>query len=121
MGLSSLLKNIAETQELHSVQALRSRYYKANYANVKAQVLKYAEQDKMNVKNVDDVHKEILLQSNRYHIIVSIVQVSPIETSVDFKIEMYAMIGWGKPQKKLIEFYQFLDQNLQFKGVGLHP
>lgn len=121
MGLKSFINSLAETKELHSDITLRSRYYKANYSKIKNVIMKYAELNKLDVQNVDDVHREILLQSRKYHIIISIVQVSPIESSVDLKIEVYSMIGMGRPRKQIINFYSYLDTNLEFKGVGLHP
>lgn len=121
MGFFSFLSNTAETRELHSEVQLRSRYYKTNYAKAKAVVIEYAEKNKMVVRNVDDDHRELFLQGDRFHIIVVFVQVTPIETSVDFKVETYGLAGWGKPKKRIVALYQYLDQNLAFKGIGLHP
>ena len=121
MSFNSWLGTIAETKELHSFIGLRSRYYKTNYEKAKAVVLEYANQINTNVSNIDDVHKEILLQSNKYHIVVSLVQVNPIETSIDFKVQFYGVIGMHRPRKMILKFYDYLNSNLQFKGVGLHP
>lgn len=121
MSVRSYLGTIAETQELHSVIGLRSRYYKTNYQKAKAVVLEFAEELKSIVRNIDDEHKEVLLQNNKYHIIVTFVQVTPIETSVDFKVEMYGLFGLHRPRKMIMKFYEYLDKNLPFKGVGLHP
>ncbi len=121
MGFFSFLNNTAETKELHSDAELRSRYYKTNYPKAKAVVLEHVNDLKASVRNIDDEHKELFIQGDRYHIIVSLVQVNPIETSIDFKVEVYGLAGFGRPKKKIVEFYQYLDQNLSFKGVGLHP
>jgi len=121
MSLGSFFGTTAETQELHIVRELRSRYYKTNYQKAKATVLEHAKDINVNVANVDDEHKEILLQNSRYHIIVSFVQVNPIETSVDFMIEIYGLFGFHRPRKLVLSFYEYLDKNLTFKGVGLHP
>lgn len=121
MSLGTYLGNVAETQELHQVIGLRSRYYKTNYQKAKAVVLEYAAEMKAEIKNIDDEHKELLLQSSRFHIIVTFVQVTPIETSIDFKVEMYGLIGMHRPRKMIIKFYDYLNNNLSFKGVGLHP
>lgn len=121
MSLGSWLGTTAETKELHSVVSLRSRYYKTNYKKAKAVVIEYANQLKANIKHIDDEHRELLLQSDRFHIIVSFVQVTPIETSIDFKVEMYGLIGMHRPRRKIVAFYEYLDNNLPFKGVGLHP
>ncbi|AIO19617.1 hypothetical protein KQ51_01743 [Candidatus Izimaplasma bacterium HR1] len=121
MSFNSWIGTIAETKELHSVISLRSRYYKTNYQQAKAVVLEHAEAIKVDVRNIDDEHKEILLQNSRFHIIVSFVQVNPIETSIDFKVEMYGFFGMHRPRKMITKFYEYLDNNLKFKGVGLHP
>jgi hypothetical protein len=121
MGFFSIFQTVAESKELHSDPQLRSRYYKANYRTVKAHVIEHAKTLQLDVRSVDDEHREIFLQGSRYHIIVSIVQVNPIETSVDFKVEFYGLIGRGRPKKTILAFYQYLDANLPFKGVGLHP
>ena len=121
MGLFSFINNTAETKELHADVDLRSRYYKTNYQKVKAVVLEYAKDINVDVRNIDDAHREIFLQGSRYHIIVSMVQVTPIETSVDFKVEQYGLMGFGRPKKRILEFYAYLNQSLTFKGVGLHP
>lgn len=117
----SFLSPVAETKELHSDGQLRSRYYKTNYAKAKAVIVEHTTQLNAQVKNVDDVHREIFIQGNRYHIIAFLVQVTPYETSVDFKVEHYGFIGMNRPKKKIIEFYEYLNHNLTFKGVGLHP
>jgi len=121
MGLMSFFQNIAESKELHSEALLRTHYYKTNYQKVKANCLEYAGLQNLDVRTIDDVHKELFLQSARYHIIVSIVQVNPIETSVDFKVEQYGLIGMNRPRKRIIDFYQYLDKQLLLKGISLHP
>ena len=121
MSVSSFFGTTAETVELHPIIGLRSRYYKSNYAKAKAIILEHASKSKMIIANIDDEHREILLQSSRYHIIVSLVQVNPIETSVDFKVQMYGIFGFHRPRKVIFSFYAYLDKNLTFKGVGLHP
>jgi hypothetical protein len=121
MGFLSFFQTIAESKELHTDPQLRSRYYKTNYRKVKAVILEYAEQQGLQVRNIDDDHRELFLQGPRYHVIASIVQVNPYETSADFKVEVYGLAGFGRPKKLIREFYQHLDQHLMFKGVGLHP
>ena len=121
MGVMSFFNNTAESKELHSEVALRSRYYKTNYQKSKAVVIEYAGTINANVRNIDDVHREVFLQHNRFHIIVSFVQINPYETSVDFKVEYYGLIGMNRPVKRILDFYAYLDKNLQFKGTSLHP
>lgn len=121
MGFLSAFKTIAETKELHSDAALRSRYYKSNYQKVKAVILQFANEEHIDIRNIDDAHRELYLQGSRFHIIVSLVQVNPIETSVDFKVEYYGLIGFNRPRNMILKCYDYLNTNLSFKGVGLHP
>lgn len=115
------LSPLAETKELHSDVTLRSHYYKTNYQKTKAVIIEYAKEHKIDVRNIDDEHKELFLQASKYHVIVSMVQVTPYETSVDLKVELYTMVGFNRPKKKIIALYEYLDKQLQFKGIGLHP
>ena len=120
MSVSSFLNNGAETKEMHQVSGLRSRYYKTNYSKAKARILEYVKEIGADIRNVDDAHKEIFIQGKKFHIIFSVVQVNPIETSVDLKVEYYGLMGMHRPRKKIIEIYNYLDKHLEFKGVGLH-
>ncbi|QMS85549.1 hypothetical protein [Candidatus Xianfuyuplasma coldseepsis] len=115
------LSPLAESKELHSEVGLRSHYYKTNYQKAKAVIMEYAQKNKIEVRHIDDEHKELFLQASKYHIIVSFVQVTPYETSVDFKVEMYTMLGFNRPKKKIMALYEYLDKQLPYKGVGLHP
>jgi len=121
MGFFSAFQTVAESKELHTDPTLRSRYYKTNYAKTKAVILEYAKNEGIDVRSIDDEHRELFLQGGRFHIIVSIVQVNPIETSVDFKVEVYGIIGFNRPKKMIHSMYKYLDENLSFKGVALHP
>jgi hypothetical protein len=121
MGFFDFLSNNAETSELHSVMDLRTRYYKTSYKKVKEQVEAYAEEQNITVKHVNDVHGEIFLQTGNYHMIVSIIQVTPLETAVDMKVQTYKLMGMSLPKKLILQMYAFLNINLTFKGTSLHP
>ncbi|MCF7925703.1 MAG: hypothetical protein K9L26_04140 [Candidatus Izimaplasma sp.] len=121
MGMFDFLKTILETREMHSITSLRTHYYKKNYKIVKQAVLDYASSNKLDVQNVDDKHGELYFQAKNFHIIASIVQVTPVETAVDFKVQYYSLIGWNRPLKDIKKFYAYLDQTLPFKGTSLHP
>ncbi len=121
MGFVSYFSPRAESKELHSDIALRSHYYKTNYAKTRDAIINHAHDLDLGVRTIDDEHREVFLQGSKYHIIFSLVQVTPYETSVDMKVEMYSGIGMNRPRKKIIQFYQYLDQKLPFKGVSLHP
>lgn len=121
MSYKTFTTTIAETSDRHSILELRTRYYKTNYQKAKAVFLDYIKAMNAVVKEDDVNHKELLVQSNKYHIIVTFTQITPVETAVDFKVELYALVGLNRPKNKITKIYQYLDNNLPFKGVGLHP
>lgn len=121
MAFFNFTSNLAETKELHTNPYLRTRYYKGRYSNIKEIVINYAKANKIIVKSVDDTHGEVYLQANRFHIIVSILQVSPLETAVDIKVQTYKLLGLYKPLKIITGLYNYIDSKADFKGIGLHP
>lgn len=121
MGLLDFFSNNVETSELHKVKDLRTRYYKTNFKKIKEQIEAYSDQKGILVKHVDELHGEMFLQTAKYHMIVSIVQVTPLETAVDMKVQTYKIAGMNEPMKRIIEMYAFLDTKLPFKGTSLHP
>ena len=121
MGFFDIFTNYAETKELHKDGSLRTRYYKTNYRKAKEVVLQYATDKKLEVRNVDDNHGELYLQNSRFHMIVSVIQVTPLETAIDVKVQTYAIAGLGKPKKLCLELYKRCNEHLTYKGVSLHP
>lgn len=121
MGLLYFASNIEETSDRHSNEHLRTHYYKTRYNDLKQIVIAYAKANKMTIKSEDDKHGEIFLQASRFHIIVSIIQITPLETSVDLKVQTYKLLGLFKPLKIIAALYNHLNSKTQFKGVGLHP
>lgn len=112
MGLLDFIKTTAETSELASRPALRSKYYKARYNKVKEQCLAYANERKMSVESIDDDHHELFFKARKFHVIVTILQLKPNNTSVDIKVQKYSMIGLNKPLKEIANLYAYLDANL---------
>ncbi len=112
---------ICETKELHENTDLRTKYFKSSFLKVKEQVERYAQANKLIVQSVNEEYGEVLLQSSSMHIVVSIIQTTPLETAVDIKVQVYTLIGMNIPKKTILKLYQYLSQNLNFKGVSLHP
>ena len=75
----------------------------------------------MTVKEVNQTHKEVYMVGRGMDCIVTVTQINPIESGVDFKINLFAAIGFNKPRKKAIKLYEDLKSILNFKGVSLHP
>jgi len=121
MSLSSFFSPSCETRELHSDEVLRTRYYRNNFTQVVEAFKKLSEQMDFDVQNINREHTELYLISNGFDCIVTVSQITPIESGVDLKINVFGAIGFGKPKKRAIELYRGLDKTLQFKGVSLHP
>ncbi len=121
MSFSSYFSPTCETRELHSDPGLRTRYYRNNFKQCLEAFEKMASSGKFDVRNVNPEHGELYVISNGYDIIVTITQVTPIECGIDFKVNFFSFAGFGRPKKKVIEFYKDLDKLLKFKGTALHP
>ncbi len=121
MSFSSFFSPSCETRELHEDPSLRTRYYRNNFSQVVAALRELAENNHLEVRDVNEIHKEIYLIGNGLDCIVTVVLVTPIEAGIDFKINLFSTFGFGRPKKKAIQFYDELKKLLNFKGVSLHP
>lgn len=121
MGFFDIFSNNAETKEQHNVIELRSRYYKSSYKKIKAEIEGYCAKENIKIKHIDDNHNEIFIQTNKYHMIISIVQLNPLESSVDIKVQTYRILGMNMPKKLIYNMYAVLNSKLTFKGTNLHP
>lgn len=121
MSVKSFFAASCETRELHVDPELRTRYYRNNFKQVIDGIRKLAELNKMIVKEVNEVHKEIYLIGNGFDCIVTVSQMTPIEAGIDFKVNYFSAMGFNRPKKKAVKFYQDLKRILTFKGISLHP
>jgi len=120
MGLTTFFMNTCETREMHREGELRTRYYRNNFDQCLEAVKTMGGKYDLEIRDVNKMHGEIYLLGNGYDVICTVCQVNPIEAGIDFKINYFSTFGWGRPQKRVVEFYKFLDANLKFKGVSLH-
>ncbi len=121
MGLMDYISNNAETNEKHTNRNLRTRYYRTSYNKLKNTIIDYANEKDYIVNNIDDQHGEIFIQTTKFHLIITLLQVNSLETSVNIKVQTYKILGLNKPQRVIENLYTFLNQKEQFKGIGLHP
>jgi len=120
MSIKSLLANSIETRELSRDPDLRTNYYRNNFTQVLEALKQIASEEKMEIKNIDKVHKEIYMLGNGFDAIVVISEITPVEIGVDFKINWFTAFGFNRPRNKAVSFYQKLKKLLNFKGVSLH-
>ncbi|PKL01024.1 MAG: hypothetical protein CVV56_04245 [Tenericutes bacterium HGW-Tenericutes-1] len=121
MSISTFFLSSSETRELHSDAKQRTHYYRNSFKECLKVIEKLAEDNRMDVRDVNDRHGEIYLLGNGFDAIITAIQLSPIETGIDIKINYFSFVGLGRPRKRIIEFYDYLDKNLKFKGISLHP
>ena len=121
MSLASFFQTSCETRELHADPALRTHYYRNGFKDVVAGLEKLAYQEELDLRNVDQVHGEVYLIGNGFDCIVTIAQITPMESGIDLKINWFGLSGLGRPRKKAIALFRVLDSLLRFKGVSLHP
>ena len=112
---------MCETRELHTDPELRTRYYRNNFKQIIEALNTVANENNMEVKEVNEVHKEIYMIGNGFDVIVTVSTITPIEAGIDLKINLFSVMGLGRPKKKALKIYQDLKKILAFKGVSLHP
>lgn len=121
MALLDFTKTLCETKEMHNDIDLRTRYYRSSYIKLKEHILQFCNLSGMDVANIDDAHGEIFIQTKKFHAIISVIQVSPIETAVDMKVQAYGLWGMNIPKRTILGVYAYLNEHATFKGVSLHP
>lgn len=121
MSLKSFFANTVETRELHPDPSLRTNYYRNNYTQVTEALKKMAEEEKLEVRDINRVHREIYMLGNGYDVIVTLSEFTPVEIGVDFKVNWFGGFGYNRPKKKVQSYYAKLKEALRFKGISLHP
>ncbi len=121
MSFKSYFSPSCETRELHADPDLRTRYYRNNFTQVVEALKVLAEKYHLQIRDINEVHKEVNLIGDGFDCIVTVAQVTPIEAGIDLKINVFGSLGFGRPKKKAILFYKELKTILKFKGVSLHP
>jgi hypothetical protein len=119
MGLFDFFIKDVETKDRHPKQEMRTHYYKVEYREAKEAILSYLSKKKIQVTNVNDNYGEILIEQPSYDIIISIKKVTVLEMAIDFKVTTKGLFGANRPFKLVNEWYQYLDKELRFVGVGL--
>lgn len=120
MSLLNFFIKDVETKEGHVQKQLKPHYYRADLKETKEVVLRYLNQKKYQVTNIDDYFGEIFVEERSFHMILSLKKISVLETAVYLKVSVYSLIGANKPFNIINDTYRYLDQHLRLKGIGLH-
>ncbi|HEY8435505.1 MAG TPA: hypothetical protein VIK63_00415 [Haloplasmataceae bacterium] len=118
MSLKSIFLKDVETRDHHPQPAFRTRYYKNEYSQVKDMILRYLNENKLRIINVEDNYGEILADGGNYDLIISIKRVTVVEHAVDFKVTMRTLLGLNRPAKIVTSLYNYLDRHLNAQGIG---
>jgi hypothetical protein len=119
--MAGFFQTSCETRELHSDVQLRTRYYRNSFAQTKDAIEKAGKEMGFEIRGFNQAHGEIDIIGNGFEAIITALQITPIETGVDIKMNLFSFIGMGKPKKLTLQIYALLDKSLKFKGVSLHP
>ena len=120
MGFMDLFKTHFESGENATDEALMTHYYKNNYQQTKLGLLEVAKELEFSIAFEDDVRQELVLKRKDSEVIVTLVKITPIETTVDFTVNTAGVISFGKGKKVIQALYQALDKRLMFKGLALN-
>ncbi|MFD1737136.1 cytosolic protein [Bacillus salitolerans] len=125
MNLSTIrhyLSSHCETSDKHESEMLRTHYYKST--NGKAlKVLQSVIETIQGYKitSVSEEHGEISVEISapkKGFLVISVIQVRPMETAIDFSVTYEGFFGIGFCQKVVSTLYEKLDKELQVIGNG---
>ena len=119
MGIFDGFKKHYETGDQVGDAMLVTHYYRNNYQQVKKGLLETADTLGFNVAYINDERKEFVFKRKDCEIIVTVINITPIETTVDFTINTYGVLSFGKGRKVIDELYKDLDKRLMLKGRGV--
>ena len=120
MALRDLFRKDFETSDNSSYDTLRTHYYRNRIEEVKEAIYELIKQEKGNLQDENDNYQEILFETSGYSCIVKMTSITPIEQAIDFKVNTYNLIGFGKGKKVIERLYDALDKKLSFKGIALY-
>lgn len=109
-----------ETRELHSKEALRTRWFQGTYDQVKKAIFQMAEDLGYGVVDVNDTFHEMLLEGP--HVIsVKISSYNKYEHGVDFNVTTKWLLDLGRSKTLVTRLYDRIAKYVKYKGVSLHP
>ena len=103
------------TSEGHKDIELRTRWYVANFKKCFEAIEKIAQQKGMAILHVDENYGEILVEDLRFECTITVIEVTPRETSIDFSLGYKGLLDIGKSKKEIISWYKELEKRLTRK------
>lgn len=119
MGLFNYFSNLYETKERAVKKTHQTHYFKASYSKTKEALITVAERHGWTLKSENDRYGELFFKGKKHHLIATLIQTSPAETAVDFKVQTYYIAGFNRPKKLIERTFAELQTMLPLKGTGL--
>lgn len=105
-----------ETSDHHADPILKTHYYKTSKANAMAAIEEVMKElPGHRITSVSTEHGELSLQitsPQKAFVVVSVIQVRPIETAVDFSVTYEGLVNLGSSRVVVARLYNILDQKL---------
>lgn len=118
MGLAEYFLNDFETSNNPSDRRLCSRYYNNDYYMVQNTISSVFNSAGYKLMHVDNNYHEMLFQSKKAQLIVTLSEMSMYEIKVDIKINTTFFIPLKRGVKIIDELYNLLDRRLTLKFKG---
>ena len=118
MGMLDGFRKLYETSDAAAEKMLVTHYYRNNYQQVKKGLQETAKALDFNITYENDDRKEFVFKRKDCEVIVTVVNITPVETTVDFTINTFGMFSFGKGRSLINALYNDLDKRLILKGQG---
>ncbi|GGE51928.1 hypothetical protein GCM10011391_33440 [Pullulanibacillus camelliae] len=122
--LSAFFNSHVETSERNEDETLRTHYYKTTKDKLMDGIQSLiASEERFSLLDASKERGEIsvnVVRGKKGFLVITVVNVRPFKTSVDisFTVEKGMNLGYG--QKMIRQFYQRLDKEYTFVGVGIN-
>ncbi len=114
--MANFFQTSCETRELHSDADLRTRSYRNSFVQAKAAIEEVGKIIGFEIRGFDQTYGEIDCIGNGYEAIITALQMSPIETHINIKLNVFSVFGFGRPKKLCVRIYSELDKRLKNRG-----
>ena len=116
MGIFDSFKKHYETTDSAVDPILVTHYYRNNFNQVKEALMQSAKELDYKVTYENDERKEFVFKHSDSEVIITVININPIETAVDFTVNTSGVFSFGKGKKLIQELYQNLDKRLKVKN-----
>jgi hypothetical protein len=120
MGVLDRIKTTYETKENHPLKAFQTHYFKANLKTIQELISTLVKQKGWRVETQNERFNELFIRGKKHHIIITMFKISPQETAVDIKVQVYQLLGMNQPQKLIRTVYDTIALKAPLKGTGLN-